>query len=285
MFLLIDFLNNSDNLIVNCLERLVPIQTCTAAVSSVEVNTPNIKMLGVPLQTINENGRKSVETPSDEVLQTQFRQLHAMMPFPEQILTSPENISFRRLKCPEDFVPDSGSNFFAKTTDSNADIEDTDSRMVLDILSVFWIDVIDPNLILLGIVPSISEGSTRELAQNCNADTWVATWYTNDIDELPNDPASFFGGDRGARNLGSHKLGHVLQQRHAQRNEAHIDSGIAINDISIEVGFCGKKNYASDGNEQYTFGYDFAADLFPNQDDAPYPDDFFIDSEVRLWFV
>jgi len=124
--------------------------------------------------------------------------------------------------------------------------------MVNRALFRFWEEAGDMNNIYLGVLPgeTVSRLVGRVGVDENQMFQRVASWYTSGIDETPGNVSTYFG----RRNVGSHELGHALQQRHTGRM---VDG--------MRRGFCGEG-----GSD---FNYPHFADPFPAMDDVPFRDD------------
>jgi len=261
LFLSLDFSSDQNNFEINCREMILPANTCSATLSFVEVDPPTIVMFPVRLQVTNKDGSTSIIEPDRPILETQLRRIQAMMPFPNQMLTTPDNIDFRRLNYPLDFRPDPSNpdvDFFVQTTKDNQSDDFIDLDMVNDALERFWSDAGDIDAIYLGILPGEPASDLLGRAgydRETHMITNVASWYTSGLDETPGEASSYLSNN--PRNAGPHELGHVLQQSHTGRMVGN----------NAFVGFCGE--------EGANFDYPYAIDLFPTIDDSPYRDGLF----------
>ncbi len=263
LFLSLDFSSEQNNFEISCREMILPANTCSATLSFVEVDPPTIVMFPVRLQVTNANGSTSIIEPDRPILETQLRRIQAMMPFPYQILTTPDNIDFRRLNYPLDFRPDPentdpDADFFIQSTDRydpESSSQENEIILVNAALKRFWEEAGDMDTIYLGIL----RGSTRSGLAGASAPyrlpEMLASWYTSELNEIPGEISTFYGS--GVRNAGPHEVGHILQQRHPGR--------MVNSEVNDElVGFCGEEG------ELVEYPYTF--DLAPMEDDNPYMD-------------
>lgn len=242
LFLSLDF---PDNVSVNCQERLVPMETCSANVSFTEVAPPNIVMVPVPIIL---DGDTEPTTPDILDLLSQFRRIQSIMPFPFQHILTPESISFETLNFIDDFGP------FNQTTEDIGDLEDwsvIDLMMVnarlIEFLEDAEIDVNETPTKFLGVLLGESASRLIGVAPGLNSD--VASWYTEGINERGEE---YFGQDR---NVGSHELGHTLGQLHPGRHPGGDES------LPLE-GVC------SEGATGGDIEYEYFGDPNPNNDIA-----------------
>ena len=205
LILSLDF---ADNITVNCRERIVPAESCSANVSFTDVTPPNIVMVPVPI--ILEGDTEP--TPADPLdLLSQFRRIQSIMPFPFQDILTPDNISFETLNFIDGFGP------FNQTTEDIDDIADwstIDLIMVnarlMDFLEDAEIDVNETPTKFLGVLLGRSVSRLIGVVPGLNSN--VASWYTEGINERDGE---YFGQQR---NVGSHELGHALGQPHPGRH-------------------------------------------------------------------
>jgi len=275
LFLSLDFSSEQNNFEINCREMILPANTCSATLSFVEVDPPTIVMFPVRLQVTNEDGSTSIIYPNDSMLDSQLRRIQAMMPFPYQMRTTPDDITFRNLTYPLDFRPnprdtdsedtDPDTNFFVQSTDRydpESPNQENEIILVHAALRRFLADAADMDAIYFGVLP----GDTRSGLVGASAiygdDLKYASWYTSGINEMPGEASTYFpridekGRPLGLRNAGSHELGHALDQRHPGNPLSDMPSG-----------FCGE--------EGEFVAYPYAIDLAPTVDDDPYMDGIF----------
>ena len=181
-----------DNIVVNCRERLVPTETCSASVRFTEVTPPNIVM--VPVPTGDED---TPDSPHDGILREQFARIMSIMPFNLIDFDSlGTNLSYRVGDEILDFGP------YPRNTDLNDVIRD------LDIMK----GDSQPNTVYLGILPGNPGG---RIAGRAYLGGDAGAWFTSGVDGISGDETAHFGH---ARNRGGHELGHILDQPHPGRD-------------------------------------------------------------------
>ena len=204
LFLRLDF---SDNISVNCQERIVPTESCSANVSFLNVPAPDIVM--VPLE-VGEIG--DTDEPSNGDLIEQFARINSVMPFSTEKIDAFDVDAF----IIENYTFDSRP--FARDT------EPVDIRERLLNLR----EEVNDDAIYLGVlsggpgwreVPGDDDQRVRTHGSANDIPGEVAYWFTNEIDGGFEADTHF--GHR--RNVGSHELGHVLGQQHVGRQNLDDD--------------------------------------------------------------
>jgi len=248
-----------DGVRVNCRapntnRTTTPATSCAADVTFTTITPPTIVMVPIRLQNPYEPAgggnftQLQQDTPDVEELRTQFRRIQAMIPLPEQMLTTPVNRQFRTL---QDFLQNFGP-FTQPAAEEAQDLEEGERNpfaifltMINDRLRDLRLDSDILTDIYLGVVPEHSPGTPGVAASIPGAS---ASWYISGVTETPNDIPSYFGE---LRNAGAHELGHALGLYHPRpRNE--------------QLGVCGEDNFLTE--------YEHFDDPYPATDDDPYED-------------
>lgn len=190
LFLRLDF---SDNISVNCQERILPTESCSANVSFRNVPAPDIVM--VPLET--EDGSE----PSSNDLIEQFSRINSTMPFSTEILDDLDVEQFNIADHTFDIEP------------VGRDSESADIRQIL-------LDIrreLNDDALYLGVLLGRPDGGPGGSANRVSGE--VAYWFTGGVDGGL-DADDYFGY---ARNRGTHELGHLLGQQHTGRQDTDDD--------------------------------------------------------------
>jgi len=244
-----------ENLEVNCREQIRPANTCSATITFQTITPPTIVMVPIPLETANDNGDTQVQTPSITDLEVQFDRIQAMMPFPEQLLTTPEDRQYRpHTDYPQNFGP------FTQPTGTAIEGFRAFLIMINDTLRDMRLETDDLTAVYLGVLPG--RNPSRLVGRSSGIPSAVASWYTWDINETSGNLQSYFDG---ARNAGSHELGHMLGLHHP-RQCTHLDGLNAQHECPIDVTpVCGEPPLP----EGFRQGYPYFADPYPELDDDP----------------
>ena len=190
LFLRLDF---SDNISVNCQERILPAESCSANVSFLNVPAPDIVM--VPLET--EDGSE----PSRDNLIEQFARINSAMPFSTEVLDDLDVEQFNIADYTFDIEP------------VGRDSESADIRQILlDIR-----EELNDDALYLGVLLGSPDGGPGGSANRILGE--VAYWFTGGVDGGLNAD-NYFGY---ARNRGTHELGHLLGQQHTGRQDTDND--------------------------------------------------------------
>jgi len=90
----LDFHTNEQENIVNCQEKIEPVNTCSANVTFTQVSLPNIVMFPIPLQ-LSDDEDEIPSKPLDLDLQKELNVIETVLPFPQNSsLLTPESHEF-----------------------------------------------------------------------------------------------------------------------------------------------------------------------------------------------
>ena len=204
LILSLDF---ADNIAVNCRERIVPSESCSANVSFLNVPAPDIVMVPLEAGEVDDT-----DEPSIEDLMEQFARINSVMPFSSEKIDAFDVDAF----IIENYTFDSRP--FAR------DAEPADIRERLLNLR----EEVNDDAIYLGVlsgepdwreVPGDDDRRVRTYGSANDIPGEVAYWFTTGIDG--GSEANAYFGHR--RNVGSHELGHVLGQQHVGRRNLNND--------------------------------------------------------------
>jgi len=236
-----------ENLEVNCREQIRPANTCSATTTFQTITPPTIVMVPIPLENPYEEVEENIfreipqETPSITDLEVQYDRIQAMMPFPEQLLTTPEDRQYRpHTDYPQNFGP------FTQPTGTAIEVFRAFLIMINDTLRDMRLETDDLTAVYLGVLPGSNPSGL--VGRSIGIPSAVASWYTWDINETSGNLQSYFDG---ARNAGSHELGHMLGLHHPR--------------MAGTEGACGETTASPNL-------YPHFDDPYPDVDDDPRPD-------------
>ena len=215
LFLRLDF---SNNISVNCQERIVPTESCSANVSFRNVPAPDIVM--VPLE-VREEFTEKVSGTSEGDLIEQFARINSVMPFSTEKIDSFDVDEFIIANYTFDFKP------FSRYVDMN----DVNERL-LDLRGE-----VGDGAYYLGVLPGHPLGGlTYGLANDISGE--VASFFTAGIDGGM-EASAHFGR---FRNTGAHELGHLLGQTHTHLRLNRVVEEGPIYDLGCDLQGLGEDN-------------------------------------------